>query len=239
MATKSSVPFPAKAATSTRKSPRTPANPRIDLSTPDSRTRTSPRLAEKKELMKSAEKDVKPKNLSKNCSDGEQYSWDEFTKQGETIRIKGKLFKEFNAKDLRQVATRLKLSPGDKKRHELVQLLSDGLMNRESYKKLDTLTTQSEQSKNENDAESLSRKKPGDLFRLLNVLYDDKFWTRWMETGLKPDRQAMDTPGELKHDNFWQNVRFNYSDESETRWGMIHFSSEKFSLPKESNLLPR
>ena len=115
---------------------------------------------------------------------------DDFTKEGTEIKIKGKLSNEYNAKDLRLIATRLKLTPGEKLKHELLKLLSDGLMNRETYKKLDTFSTQSEQPEDQSDAEFLSNKQPGDesdaddlsskrqpgdIFRVLNILFDDNF----------------------------------------------------------------
>lgn len=157
---------------------------------------------------------VEEQNITINGREGRQHA---------TTEVKGVAVAKIKHIDLRAICGKLSVSGYKNKRKlEMTQLIAMKKLSEEVY---DQLFAEHSRSK----ITSTAPKQIQCLFRLINILFSDRFAERFACFGDVPTREEIDKPGG-KNETFWKDDRASFVGKADEHVGKLQCSTRASSF---------
>ena len=155
--------------------------------------------------------------------------------EGELVFFQGQPFSSLNAKQLRAIASKLKIKGlRNAKKADIVKAITTAVMNMNAYKVLDNQLGADLVS----GGKEKTQKEVHCSFRLMNVLFSDGFVEDLAQLGHTANRELLDS-GKASNDRyFWEKVQGDYVSDNES-YGHLQFSETSSSQCKRVSSMPQ
>jgi len=169
--------------------------------------------------------------------DYKKFTWDDLTTddEGGVIGVAGVLWANIKDRELRALCSSLGLSKGIRgcKKNDMIQRIVAGAYKKAQYNALRLDDTDDEEEDQEPPAGATgvvekTRKEAQCPFRLLNILFSDKFAAHFGATGNTANRQVLDSGKAGNEQYFWVEIQKEFvSEDFNHLYGFLDFQDEE------------